>query len=224
MQQSWHDLLFAHWPIDRAALARHVPPAFEIDTFDGWSWLGIVPFYMTNVGARWIPTLSALSRFAELNVRTYVRAGGKPGVFFFSLDAESAPAVRVARGALRLPYFDASMSVNRVGDEIHYRSDRLERPSARWEAKYRPIGPVATARAGTLEYFLTERYCLYALTRRGRPYRLEIHHPPWRLQSAEADLTTNTMAAAAGISLTAKAPLLHFSKRQDTIAWLPERV
>jgi uncharacterized protein YqjF (DUF2071 family) len=222
MQQSWHDLLFAHWPIDRAALAPLVPPAFEIDTFDGSSWLGIVPFYMTNVGARGIPSTPRLSRFAELNVRTYVRAGGKPGVVFFSLDAASALAVRVARGVLRLPYFDAVMSVRRQGEDVHYRSHRLDRPSATWAGTYRPIGPGAAARSGTLEYFLTERYCLYALTRRGRPYRLEIHHRPWLLQPADADVTMNTMAAAAGISLPATAPLLHFSKRQDTVAWLPE--
>jgi uncharacterized protein YqjF (DUF2071 family) len=225
MTQTWHDLLFAHWPVDRAVLAPHVPPQFEIDCYDNQAWLGIVPFYMTNVGLRGTPTASLLWEFAELNVRTYVRANGKPGVFFFSLDAASVLAVHLARGALRLPYFHASMSMTREEGEIVYRSQRrVDSPPAVFLAHYRPTGPAFSPQPGTLEYFLTERYCLYALGRRASPYRLEIHHAPWSLQPAEADVRINTMAAAAGITLPKTAPLLHFSTRQDAVAWPPQRL
>jgi uncharacterized protein YqjF (DUF2071 family) len=202
-----------------------VPSAFDIDLFDGQAWLGVVPFSMTNVGARWLGNIERYSHFPELNVRTYVQVQGKPGVFFFSLDAGSAAAVRVARTALRLPYFRAAMSVQHDADVLHYRSERTEGMApASLVASYRPVAPAATPRAGTLEYFLTERYCLYALNRRGQPYRLEIHHAPWSLQKAEAQVEANTMATAAGIVLPGTAPLLHFAKRQDAVAWLPTRL
>lgn len=220
MTQTWHDLLFAHWPISPDALRGRVPPRFELDTFDGEAWIGVVPFYMTNVAPRAVPAFPGLSQFPELNVRTYVRVDERPGVFFFSLDAASRVAVRMARLTLSLPYFDAAMSVRGEGDGVQYESRRMT-GDADFVASYRPCGPSFDARPRTLEYFLTERYCLYALDRRGRPYRLDIHHAPWHLQPAQATFARNTMAAAAGISLPAQAPLLHFAKRQDTIAWRP---
>jgi len=224
MTQTWNDLLFAHWPIDPTQLRAHVPSAFELDLFDGTGWLGVVPFHMTNVGPRGVPSLPGISAFAELNVRTYVVAGGRPGVFFFSLDAASAIAVRAARTLLNLPYYTASMTATVDADRVVYRCVRQSGPAATFAAEYGPIGPAGHAAAGPLEYFLTERYCLYHVDRRGRPYRLEIHHPPWRVQPARAAISANTMASASGIALPDQAPLLHFARRQDTVAWAPVRL
>jgi len=225
MRQSWHDLLFAHWPVDAAVLRDVVPGNFQIDTFDGRAWLGVVPFVMQDVAPRGVPALPRLSAFPELNVRTYVTAGGKPGVYFFSLDAGNSFAVYAARLWLNLPYFSASMSVGRGrGGIVSYRSRRKADPAAELVADYQSDGDVFTPRPGTLEYFLTERYCLYARDHRQRPYRLEIHHPPWHLQSARADLQHNSMAAAAGVTLPNVAPLLHFVSRQDMVAWAPQRL
>ena len=78
MAQSWHDLLFAHWPLHEAMLRPHVPASFAIDTFGGQGWLGVVPFRMSDVRLRGTPALPWLSAFPELNVRTYVVADGKP--------------------------------------------------------------------------------------------------------------------------------------------------
>jgi hypothetical protein len=166
---------------------------------------------------RWV------SEFPELNVRTYVRVGGKPGVYFFSLDAGSALAVRAARLLLNLPYQHATMSVESRDGLVSYESRRHD-GRAGFRARYRPIGPSSPPAAGSLEYFLTERYCLYHLTRSGRPYRLEIHHPPWPLQTAEAEIRLNTMASASGLTLPSDAPLLHFANRQDMVGWGPERM
>ena len=225
MRQSWHDLLFAHWPVRRDLLAALVPAGFEIDSFDGQTWIGVIPFVMTNVAPRGIPATAWMSRFPELNVRTYVCAGGKPGVFFFSLDAANALAVMVARTTLCLPYHRASIDVERDHSAVRYRSRRAgAAPQAEFIAAYRPIGAAFRPQPGTLEHFLTERYCLYARNRRGRPYRLEIHHPPWSLQPAEAEIARNSMVSAAGLALPSTEPLLHFARRQDAVAWLPARV
>ena len=221
MTQTWHDLLFAHWPVEARALAAMIP--FPLDLFDGRAWVGVVPFRMTNVAPRSVPALPWLSAFPELNVRTYVTVGAKPGVFFFSLDAGKALAVLAAKGFFNLPYFSASMTVKREGAAVSY-SSRRRRGEARFEATYRPVKEPSAPRPGTLEQFLTERYCLYQVDHRGRPYRLDIHHPPWPLQIAEAQFAMNTMAEAAGIILPGTEPLLHFSRRQDMIAWAPRRL
>jgi len=223
MTQTWNDLLFAHWRVDAEALRAVVPRAFPLDTFEGDAWLGVVPFRMTNVGPRLAPSLPGLSIFPELNVRTYVRVGDKPGVYFFSLDAGSSAAVAAARSLLRLPYYTAEMAIEAGGDTIAYRSRRTWGPAASFQARYRPEGEPSPPAAGSLEYFLTERYCLYAKGHFGRPYRLEILHPPWPLQPATADIAVNTMTRSIGIEL-AGPPLLHFAKRQDVVCWLPRQL
>lgn len=221
MTQTWNDLLFAHWPADPDALRALVPAPFELDRFEDQAWLGIVPFHMTNVAPRFVPALPWVSAFPELNVRTYVRVGGKAGVFFFSLDAASAVAVGAARTLLNLPYYTADMTVTPEGEDIHYQCRRTE-PAAEFAAVYRGVGNPRPPQPGTLEYFLTERYCLYALNHRDLPYRLDIHHPPWPLESATAQISRNTMADAAGIRPAPVPPLLHFAKRQDMVCWPPE--
>jgi uncharacterized protein YqjF (DUF2071 family) len=223
MTQSWHNLLFAHWPVDAGLLRGRVPPDLPLDLYEGQAWIGVVPFRMTNVAPRFVPALPLVSEFAELNVRTYVTVGGKPGVYFFSLDAESALAVAAARSLLHLPYFTAQMQVRCEASRVDYSSRRTgDDTPAELVARYEPVGPRFHAEPGSLDYFLTERYCLYNVDARFRAYRLEIHHLPWTLQRAEATFTVNTMTEAAGIRLPAIAPVLHFSLRQDTLAWGPE--
>jgi uncharacterized protein len=226
MAQSWHDLLFAHWAVDAAMVRPHIPAQLEIDTFEGKAWLGIVPFRMTGVRLRWTPPLPWLSAFPELNVRTYVKAGDKPGVWFFSLDAANAVAVAAARFSFHLPYFRARMHCRERDGWIQYQSERSHRgaPRAAFEGRYRAAGEFFEAQPGTLAHFLTERYCLYSAASEGRIYRGEIHHPPWLLQAAEAQFSRNSMAEAAGLILPAEPPLLHFAKRQDMVAWAPDRI
>src|SRR3954466_2400585 len=156
MTQTWNDLLFAHWPVAIDRLRERVPASFELDLFDGQAWLGVVPFSMTNVAPRFVPSLPWLSAFPELNVRTYVRVGDKPGVFFFSLDAGNPVAVGAARTLLNLPYYSADMRVD-VDGRITYASRRTAEPAAELRAFYAPLGAARPPQAGTLEYFLTER-------------------------------------------------------------------
>lgn len=226
MTQSWHDLLFAHWPVDARALREKLPAGLPLDLHEGQAWLGIIPFHMTNVAPRGVPSIPFVSAFPELNVRTYVTLEGKPGIYFFSLDAGSSVAVAAARTLFGLPYYSATMTVETAGGEVRYHSARVARMPgvAEFAATYRPIGPAQPPRRGTLEHFLTERYCLYTVDESFRARRLQIHHPPWPLQKAEAAIAVNTMADAAGIRLPSTAPLLHFARRQDMVAWPMETV
>jgi uncharacterized protein len=217
MKQTWHDLLFAHWPLPPAVMRPLVPPELTIETFNGECWVGVVPFHMSGIRGRGLPPIPGLSRFPELNVRTYVTHGGKAGVYFFSLDAANLPAVWAARAFFHPPYFHAEMlSVQRDGI-VHY-SSRRHGQNAEFSGHYQPTAPVQPRDPSSIERWLTERYCLYT-THRGHVYRGEIHHCPWPLQNAQAELETNTVAAAAGISLPSIQPLLHFARRLDVLIW-----
>jgi uncharacterized protein YqjF (DUF2071 family) len=225
MAQTWTDLLFAHWSVAPEALEGIVPPELPLDTFDGRAWVGVTPFAVRNLRVRLTFPVPFLSAFPEINVRTYVTVSDKPGIYFFSLDAGSSFAVASARRLYRLPYFRARMSLEHAGPQVSYSSERtaVEAPApASFRARYRPIGETFQARPGTLEYWLTERYCLYTLEDERRVLRGEIHHPPWPLQAAEADLQTNTMGAELGLALDSD-PLLHYARRQDVLFWNLER-
>jgi uncharacterized protein YqjF (DUF2071 family) len=217
----WCDLAFLHWAVEPAVVRPHLPAGLELDTFDGKAWIGIVPFRMEEVRVRFSPSIPGISAFPELNVRTYVRAGGRSGVWFFSLDAASRVAVRGARRLFNLPYYDARMSVERRGDGIDYTSRRVhaDAPPAEFVASYTPAGDVYQAKLGTLDHFLVERYCLFAASRRGELGYLDVHHHPWPLQPATLRIETNTMMEAAGIQLPAEPPLAHFARDLEVVAW-----
>jgi uncharacterized protein len=223
MAQTWHGLLFAHWRVSAAVLRPLVPAPLVIDEFDGSAWLAVVPFRMSGVRLRGMPALPWLSAFPELNVRTYVLYGGKPGVWFFSLDAANPLAVSIARAWFHLPYFRARMKCEERGGSIAYKSQRMHAgaPAAALQCRYRAVGPPFSSQPGSLEHFLTERYCLYAVDGSGRLIRGEIHHPPWPLQRAEAEFERNTMAEPLAVPL-GNQPFLHFAKRQDVVVWQPQ--
>lgn len=245
MAQSWLDLLFAHWPIPLPDLQALVPDCLELDEFDGQGWVSLVPFRMRGVRPRWLPALPWLSSFPELNLRTYVRgvtgadnAGekGRPGVFFFSLDAANPVAVAIARAVFHLPYFRADMAcVPETPDgAVRYSSHRTHGgvPAGELEGRYGPTGPVTLTTPGTLEHWLSERYCLYAVSpfdRRPpagpyRVYRSEIHHDPWPTQPAFADFTRNTVAESLHVPISGPPALLQFARRLDVVVWPPRRV
>jgi uncharacterized protein YqjF (DUF2071 family) len=217
MAQTWHDLLFAHWPVAAEVLRFLVPAQLPLDRFEGNCWIGVVPFHMSGIRLRGLPPLPGLSRFPELNVRTYVSLEDKPGVYFFSLDAGNLPAVWAAKKFYHLPYFHAEMSVQAAGEAIAYQSCRHQ-SNAQFRARYCPNGPVMLREKGSLASWLTERYCLYTVAE-GCIYRGEIHHQPWPLQDATTEIEANTVASAAGIMLPSSRPLLHFARRLEVLIW-----
>lgn len=238
----WEDLLFMHWPIDPGVMRDAVPGDFDLDLYDGKAWVGVVPFNMRATRPRLLPAIPRAiasvspSSFPELNVRTYVtvptKEGPLPGVLFFSLDAASFISVRFARLGFNLPYFDAQMRVEREpGDSgwLHYQSVRTHRgaPGARFAASYRALRdrPRVEAEPGSLARFLTERYRLFTLGRKGRGLRVgEIAHEPWPLQEAQCEVSVCEMTVGLGFDLPESEPVLHYADRLDVVAWLPQRV
>ena len=222
---TWSELLFAHWPVDPQRLAPLLPSGLTLDTRDGAAWIGVVPFQMSNIAARCLPPLQGLSQFLELNVRTYVTYDNKPGVWFFSLDAANRLAVRAARATFNLPYMDAKMSLSE-GDLslIDFESERTHRnePAAGFAAAYQPTGAPFWAQPGSLEHWLTARYCLYSANGKGNLLRGEIDHAPWLLSSANWTPRHNTMCNPLELELVGE-PHLLFAKSIEVRAWLARR-
>jgi uncharacterized protein YqjF (DUF2071 family) len=226
MRQTWRELLFAHWPLPPEHVRPYLPAGLILDTYEGQAWVSVVPFRMTDIRFRGAPPLPLLSTLPEINLRTYASAGGKPGVLFFSLDAGSALAVWGARTFFHLPYYTARFQIQREGEVVRYASTRTHQkaPAAVFRGSYRPTGPVYSAAPGSLDNWLTARYCLYTTDHQGRLLRGEIHHAPWPLQPAEAEIERETLSRAAGLALPNLPPLLHYAHRLDILAWSVRRI
>jgi uncharacterized protein len=210
MYQTWGELLFMHWPVPPRSLRPLIPEPLGVDTHDGAAWIGLTPFTMWGVRPVFAPAIPLLSRSHELNVRTHVHLDGVPGVWFFSLDANNPLAVLGARLAFHLPYFGASMGLERHDRVIRFTSRRIDRrdPPANFEAAWRVGEELGEARPGSLDFFLLERYCLYS-AHKGRLYRARIFHRPWTLHSASLLSCRSTMLESQGLPAPGGEPLLH---------------
>lgn len=220
MHQNWGKLLFMHWAIDAGLLKPLIPSQLSIDTFDGAAWIGVIPFTMWGVRASFLPTLPGTGSFHELNVRTYVHSEGVPGVWFFSLDAANNLAVWAARKFYHLPYFNAEMSLGQIRETIAYASRRIDQRAkpAKFQADWTIGKTLAQSRPESLEFFLTERYCLYSL-HHGQLYRSRIFHQPWPLRTASLGSHQSTMIESLGIEQPAGEPVLHYAESIAVDIW-----
>jgi uncharacterized protein YqjF (DUF2071 family) len=210
MHQIWAKLLFIHWPILPDQLRPLIPARLQIDTFAETAWIGLTPFTMWGIRPSFLPAVPWLSTSHELNLRTYVHLNGVPGVWFFSLDASNLLAVLGARLGYSLPYFQARMQLREEGLTIHFTSSRLHRETgpADFEAVWTRGKTLPEAVPETLEFFLLERYCLYA-AQGERLYRAYIHHRPWPLCQVTLSQLSSTMLASQGLSTPQDGPLLY---------------
>ena len=220
MHQTWGKLLFMHWRIDERELRPLIPEQLEIDTFDGTAWIGIVPFTMWDIRGLppFMPALPGLSDAHELNVRTYVHYDGVPGVWFFSLDCNSTAAVMAARTFYHLPYYNAEIDLVQTGPTIDYGINRTDDPPAFFRGSWNIGETVPFSHPESLEFFLTERYCLYSESD-GNLYRARIYHQPWPLQKATMNGYESTMIEALGVKAFPDEPVLQYAEKIDVQIW-----
>ncbi len=221
----WLDLLFVHWPVDADSVQARLPQGLELETFEGRPWVGVVPFTMADVAPRGVPAFPRFSRFPEVNVRTYVRHRGLPGVWFFSLDAASWPTVVGGRSVFHLPYHHGTMSSRRhvTGfSEVLLRRGRL-----RFSTRFWPDGPIEPGGPGSFDEWSTDRRRLFSVDGRGHVWRSEIDHQPWPLQPAGCTMSgAKELIEAAGLKLALRddeTPVMRFSRRLDVHGWPPVR-
>ncbi len=219
MRQTWSDLLFAHYPIQYEILRKSVPEEFDLDTYEGMCWIGVVPFRMSGVRVRGLPPVPGTAAFPELNIRTYVTVDGKPGVYFFSLDAANYLAVMGARALYHLPYWLADMKIRDRNNIIEFNSRRRSNRAIKFGCTYQPVSEPFRPDPGSFEEWMAERYCFYTLHASGLPLRCDILHEPWTLQRAEADFIYTTMLSEQGIAVKNEVPILHFAKKIEVRAW-----
>jgi uncharacterized protein YqjF (DUF2071 family) len=231
MTQRWNDLLFAHWPVPAASITPLLPEGLQVDTFQGSAWLGVVPFWLDRIKVRGMPPVPGMRSFPDLNLRTYVRDEhtGTPGVYFFSLDASNLLAVALAHTFFHLPYHWAEMRLDQRSERefSFYSRRRFSSQQMIFKARYRGLGPTrknADGNSGSLEYFLLERSCLFTRNRAGQAVRANLHHVPWPLEDAEAEIERNDLAKAIGIDLPDQDPVLHYSRRLAVYIWPAELV
>ncbi len=199
MTQRWNDLLFAHWPIPTPVIEALLPEWLEADAYQGSAWLsGAVPFWLDRIKIRGVPPIPGLRSFPDLNLRTYVRDRftGTPGFYCFSVDSSNLFAVAAAHIAYHLPYRLAEMHLEQRSERefAFYSRRRFARKQVIFRARYRGLGPserLAEIRAGSFEYFMTERPCVFSTNRAGHPIRANLHHVPWPLEEAEAEIERN---------------------------------
>lgn len=230
MFMRWLSLAFIHWPVPVAMVRRmapSIPPSLEIDTHEGMAWVGLVPFTMRDVRPAWSPSIPGFSHFHECNVRTYVRLPGgsaaDAGVWFFSLDAASRPAVWGARRFFHLPYHYARIQLHRQDSVVHYGVDRRG-TNASMRCSWRLDEPLPPSLPGSREHFLTERYWLYAAASKGRLFRGRVRHDPWPLRRATLLSLQDGLVAAAGLPAPGDQPIVHAAEEIAVDAWAIERV
>jgi hypothetical protein len=229
--QRWNDLLFAHWPIPAGQMAALLPPGLEVDIYQGMAWLGIVPFWLDRIRFRGLPFISSNRHFPDLNLRTYVREPQTKtsGIYCFSMDASSLMAVTVAQIGYQLPYYWAEMHMEQRSEceFSFYSRRRMRHLPVVFHARYRSLGPsarLAEGHAGSFESFMTERNCLYSMSRSGQLQRASIHAISWPLEEAEAEIEYNSLAGSINLSLPAVPPVLHYARRLALYLWPAELV
>ncbi len=230
------DGLFAHWPVDPDELRPHVPEPLTLETYDGRAWLSVVPFVLANVGVRGTPPLTRTA-FPELNVRTYVRYRGDPGLFFFSIDLGSPLLAALVGRTTRLPVYYARMHASSDEETVSFssvrrrryeraRSERLDdEGAARFVATYRPDPDASPSPAepDSLAYWLVERRRFYAPEAEG-VLAAEIAHDPWPLQPAELTIRENTLFEAAGLPSPVGEPVVHYCAELPMTGSVPRRL
>lgn len=234
-RQKWSNLLFLHYPVSLDLLQSKLPEGLVADSYLGEAWLTIVPFSLTY----WMPGIPVPLKFFELNLRTYVRPKDnfkdkERGVYFFCLDASDRLSVEAARYFYHLNYLNSAIEArvstrkSNLIKEVCFKSKRIDTRahSAEFNAMYAPLyTSVNVNQKDNIHSWLTERYCLYTVSRSGWLYKAKIEHRPWTLQMAEAEVDNNTLFRAHGFeNLICENTLTTYSKELEVIAHPVQRL
>jgi len=223
IHQRWENLLFMHWAIDPKLIRPLIPSTLDLDLFDGKAWIGITPFHLEDVRPVMLPAFPGLSTFDELNVRTCVLHKGRPGLWFFSLDASKLMPAVASRIFFMLPYFKANIAFAQQQNSFDFDLKRSTPPNPAFHARWQTGPRLRDPDTDSLAFFLVERYCCFSVDGR-RIFETRIYHHPWILDEAVVDDYSSTMMKALGLPEPAADPLVHFSRSLDVEIWAPIRV
>jgi uncharacterized protein YqjF (DUF2071 family) len=212
MKQSWKNVFFIHLPVSAPSLRPHIPSCLDLDVYEGEPWISLVLFTIEGIYLKGIP-FSVVSAFPEINVRTYISYNKRPGVFFLSLDAKHWATYTIAKKWYHLPYYESQISVKQTNQFTSYNSIRKDRKvvPAEFKGTLKSLSETFYSKQNSLEYWLTERYYLYSSNQGKDAFRAKIHHEPWQLQEAKAEINANTLISSMNILPLNEDPIVHFS-------------
>ncbi|MBS4176485.1 YqjF family protein [Lederbergia citrea] len=218
--QTWDKLLFCHWSLPAELLRAHVPNDVDLDLFNGEAWIAIIPFKVNHMRVHGIPEIPYLNSYLELNLRTYVKYKGTPGIYFFTLDANKWSAVIGAKIGAQLPYRHSLMKMNIKENKVYFQSKRKHPGSSKesFYINYQSDSNLYLPEVESLEYWLFERYCFFT-TRGKHLYRGDIHHDRWRVSKAKATIQANSLVPFLPQKYFERQPLLHLSASKQVFAW-----
>jgi hypothetical protein len=221
MVQQWRDLAYVHWRYPVEEVQALLPSGVEVDVHDGSAWVGLIPFSMRKIGLPRLPAVPYLGSFPEVNVRTYVRCNGKPGVWFFSLDVNRFLPALVARTTYLLPYCWGSARHFRDGDVLKT-TVRRRWPSTSSTHISILIGDEIEEPSDTA-VFLSARWGLYSKGFRGALRYAPVDHEKWPLYSATLLNIDDSLVTSAGLSAPRGEPHVMFSPGVSVRVGLPHR-
>ncbi|WP_172597875.1 YqjF family protein [Ureibacillus thermosphaericus] len=218
MKQTWTDILFLHYPVKKDVLEAHLPPNLMLDTFEGQGWVTIVSYLTKAIVIRGIPSVPMGRGIPGLNVRTYVKAGNKPGIYFFQLAIRHRVTAKLAKVLFHLPYIYLDMSLLKSEKQFHSESSRIY--SLPFKCQYNVHSQASRMKQGTLGEWLLERYCFYTTNPQGKLLRCDIYHEPWIVHDVELmEVEHNILSTALNISSKAINPIPHYSKQLSVHIW-----
>ena len=220
MEQRWEKLLFLHWPIAESTIRPLIPAGLEIDTFDKSAWIGITPFRLSGLRLHPMPPIPGTDTFNEVNVRTYVHHEGKPGIYFFSLDASALLPALAARVFYQLPYFSADIDFTETDGKFSLEMKRRLNGTARFAAEWRRGMRLRAPDTESLAFFLVERYCFFTAFQ-GTIQMTRAYHAPWILDEALVETCQSTLLSTIGLFEPIATPLAHFSDGVQVQMWPP---
>lgn len=222
MVQQWRDLAYIHWRYDPATVQALLPPGLDVDTFDGSAWVGLIPFSMRGITLPRMPAVPYFGSFPEINVRTYVRHNGIPGVWFFSLDVNRLIPAVVARTTYLLPYCWGRAS-NRIEGNVLRSTVERRWPSRAHSSTTIEIGQ-AIPQSDELSVFLSARWGLYSRGLFGGLMYAPVDHEPWPLHQAQLKAIDQNVVEAAGLPTPSGDPHVMFSPGVSVRIGRPRRV
>jgi uncharacterized protein YqjF (DUF2071 family) len=197
MKQQWCDLAYIHWRYDPQVVQSLLPEGIEVDTFDESAWVGLIPFSMRNISFPLVPPVPYFGSFPEVNVRTYVKCNGVPGVWFFSLDVNRLIPAFVARSTYFIPYCWGKVSHKKVGQHLRTTVKR------RWPLSSSTQIELALGKEidepSALEHFLSARWGLFSKGWRGQLRYAPVDHEQWQLFESSIINLDDQLITAAGL-------------------------
>jgi len=208
--QEWNRALFLHWKVPVEILRELVPEKLHIDTYEGSAYVSLVAFTMEKIRPRYLPAVSFISDFHEINLRTYVDNDNKKGVYFINIEAQKILSVLLTKYLSGLPYEKAKILRGRNV----YKSENSVK-GFRLDAAFEPKEIIT--KKTELQAWLTERYCLY-MDKVDSLFCYDIHHKEWALKRVE--LNKLDLAYETGkLKLTNTPDLMQYSEGVGVVAW-----